>query len=323
MLVTLKQLRIFETVARHCSISRAATEMHLSQPAVSMQMKQLEEHLGVPLLQKTGKRISLTDAGIELRVHAARFAAQMVALIASMQQFQGIERGLLRLAVVSTANYFLPPLIATLNERHPGIRITLQVGNREAVLNSLANNVTDLVITGQPPDTSELNAQPFMDNPLVVIASPSHPLASLKQVSMHQLAKETLVVREPGSGTRAALERHFADFSMTLSVGSELNSNEAIKQAVQARLGLAVVSAQTIELELETRRLVTLAVEGFPIVRRWYLVQRSDRRLSAAALAFRDLLLKPDEAGNKPGANCKQIRMPPPRAHRARLRLKH
>ena len=294
MQITLRQLRIFEAVARHCSISRAATEMHLSQPAVSMQVKQLEENIGVPLLQKNGKRISVTDAGRELCSHAEQFAARTVALCAAMQQFQGLERGLLRLAVVSTANYFLPPLIARLSERHPGIRVTLQVGNREAVLNLLMENLTDLVITGQPPERSDLLAQHFMDNPLVVIASPAHPFAGRGHVSMRQLAKETLVVREPGSGTRAATERHFADSGVTLIAGCELNTNEAIKLAVQARLGLAVVSAQTIELELETRRLVTISVEGFPIVRRWYMVCRGDRRLSSAAVAFRELLLPAD-----------------------------
>lgn len=313
MQITLRQLRIFEAVARHSSISRAAKEMHLTQPAVSMQVKQLEEQVGVPLLQKSGKRISLTDAGYELRAHAKQFAAQSVALIAAMQQFQGVDRALLRLAVVSTANYFLPPLIAKLTGRHPGIRVTLQVANREAVLDSMMNNITDLVITGQPPESSELMAQPFMDNPLVVIASPSHHMAGLKHVSMSQFAKETLVVREAGSGTRAAIERHFADYGMTPIAGCELNTNEAIKQAVQACLGLAVVSAQTIELELETRRLVKLSVEGFPIVRRWYIVNRRDRRLSAAALAFRDILLCQDGAAKKSDTGHKQVKIQPPR----------
>ena len=246
----------------------------------------------MPLFEKAGNKFSLTDAGAELRNHAQRFAAQAVTLIAAMQQFQGVDVGILRLSVVSTANYFLPPLIATLSKQHPRMRITLQVANHEAVLNSLIDSVTDLAITGQPPESAELIAQPFKDNPLVVIAPPDHRLARQHSVSMNELSAETLVVRESGSGTRAAIERHFADHGQTPFTGCELNTNEAIKQAVQAGLGLAVVSVQTIELELETQRLVILPVEGFPILRRWYLVHR-ERRLSAAAAAFRDLLLAP------------------------------
>ncbi len=291
MHITLRQLRIFEAVARHSSISRAAREMHLTQPAVSMQMKQLEEQVGLPLLELIGKRLFLTEAGRELRTHAERFSAQTHELKVAMDQFRGLQRGFLGLAVVSTANYFLPPLIAELSARHPGMRISLQVGNRESVLAALAENRTDLAITGQPPESDDLVAQPFKDNPLIVIAAPTHRLAKLRTVAMKQLARETFVARERGSGTRAQIERYFAEMKVQYSPGCEFNTNEAIKQAVQAGLGLAVVSAQTIELELETRRLVVLPVEGFPLMRRWYLVHRRDKRLSAAASAFIELLL--------------------------------
>jgi DNA-binding transcriptional LysR family regulator len=290
MHITLRQLRIFEAVARFSSISRAASELHLTQPAVSMQVKQLEEQVGLPLLEQIGKRLFLTEAGLELRAHAQRFAAQMHDLKMAMDQFRGLQRGFLGLAVVSTANYFLPPLIAHLNEQHPGMRISLQVGNRESVLAALADNRTDLAITGQPPDSADLVALPFKDNPLVVIAAPTHRLAKLDAIPMKHLARETFLAREPGSGTRAAIERHFAAKGVDYSPGCEFNTNEAIKQAVQAGLGLAVVSEQTIEIELETRRLAVLAVEGFPIMRRWYVVHRRDKRLSAAASAFVELL---------------------------------
>jgi DNA-binding transcriptional LysR family regulator len=291
MQITLKQLRIFESVARHSSMSRAANEMHLTQPAVSMQMKQLEEQIGVPLLEQNGRRLYLTEAGQALRGHAQRFAAQTLELQSAMDQFRGLERGALRIAVVSTANYFLTPLIAAYSERHPGVRISLQVANREAVLSSLADHRTDIAITGEPPEGVDVDAQRFMDNPLVVIASPNHPLARLKRVALASLREERLVVRESGSGTRAATERHFAQSKSEFIVGCELNSNEAIKQAVQAGLGLGVVSLQTIELELETRRLIVLPVESFPIVRHWYVVHRRDKRMSAASKAFRDLML--------------------------------
>ena len=291
MHITLRQLHIFEAVARFSSISRAANELHLTQPAVSMQVKQLEDQIGLPLLEQIGKRLFLTEAGAELRIHAQRFAAQTMELSASMDQFRELQRGWLRRAVVSTANYFLPPLIVKLSERHPGMRISLQVANRESVLAALADNRTDLGVTGQPPESADLIAKHFMDNPLVVIAAPTHPLAAADSIPMARLGQETLVVREPGSGTRAAIERHFAEHGLEYVPGCELNTNEAIKQSVQAGLGLGIVPAQTIALELETRRLVVLPFEGFPLIRRWYIVHRCEKRLSAAAIAFRDLLL--------------------------------
>jgi molybdate transport repressor ModE-like protein len=291
MNVTLRQLRIFEAVARLGSISRAAAEVHLTQPAVSMQVKQLEDLLGLQLLEQVGKRMCLTDAGRELHAHAGLIVAQIADLGAAMEQYRGLERGFIRLSVLSTANYFLPRLIALFAERHAGVRITLQVANRESVLAALADNRTDLAITGQPPETADLTSQYFMDNPLVVIAAPSHPLVRLDSIRLTQLESETLVLREPGSGTRATVERYFTASGLAYRPGCEFSTNEAIKQAVQAGLGLGIVPVQTIELELETERLVVLPVEGFPLIRQWYIVHRNDKRLSAAAQAFRALLL--------------------------------
>jgi DNA-binding transcriptional LysR family regulator len=302
MHITLRQLRIFEEVARFSSISRAAKELHLTQPAVSMQVKQLEQQVGLPLLDQIGKRLFLTEAGIELRAHAQRFAAQTHELKTAMDGFRGLQRGFLGLAVVSTANYFLPPVIAKLNERHPGMRVSLQVANREAVLAALADNRTDLAITGEPPQSEDLVAVPIRDNPLVVVAAPTHRLAQQSAIPFKQLAKETFVLREPGSGTRAVIERHFAQAGIEYSAGCEFNTNEAIKLAVQAGLGLALISQQTIELELETDRLVILPVEGFPIVRHWYAVHRYDKRLSAAATAFLALLVAESVKFRKPRA---------------------
>ena len=294
MHITLRHLRIFEAVANCGSISRAAAELHLTQPAVSMQMKQLEEQIGLPLLEQVGKRMFLTEAGQELRGHARDIAARMVGLNAAMDQFRGLERGLLRLAVVSTANYFLPRLIADFNRLHPGVRVSLQVANREFVLSALADNGTDLAITGQPPDSLDVVAQNFMDNPLVVIAAPGHPLALLPSIPLQRMVEETLVVRESGSGTRAAMERLFATHRLAYRAGCEFGTNEALKQAVRAGLGLGVVSLQTIELELQAGCLVVLPVEGFPVVRQWYVLYRTHKRLSAAARTFRDMLLALD-----------------------------
>lgn len=321
MHITLRHLQIFEAVARHCSISRAAAELHLTQPAVSMQMKQLEEQIGIALLEQIGKRLYLTEAGDELRGHAHRIAAQMADLDAAMNEFRGLERGLLRLSVVSTANYFLPQLLSSFAERHPGVRVSLQVANREAVLGALADNRTELAITGQPPDSSDVVAQHFMNNPLVVIAAPSHPLAALDRVSVEQLDGAVMVVREAGSGTRAAMDRHFADRGIRYTAGCEMGTNEAVKQAVQAGLGLAVVSLQTIELELETRRLVVLPVNTFPIMRHWFVVHRTNKRLSAASRAFRELLLasNPDAVVGLPAraAPARRARLDQPLARPA------
>lgn len=296
--VTLRQLRVFEQVARHRSMSRAAEALHLTQPAVSMQVKQLETLVGLPLLEQVGRRLYLTEAGAELAEHARRIGIQVAEAESALNQLRGLERGQLRLAVVSTVNYVVPRLLASFSEKHPGVHISLQVANREAVLAALADNRTDLAITGQPPDDSDVVAQHFMDNPLVVIAPPAHPLARQRHIPLARLAEEVLLVREAGSGTRAAMERFFIERGIEVRTGSELGTNEAIKQAVQAGLGLGVISAQTIELELETGRLAVLPVEGFPILRRWYIVHRTQKRLSAAAQAFRAHLLahNPSEA---------------------------
>jgi DNA-binding transcriptional LysR family regulator len=290
--ITLRHLRIFEAVARQGSISRAASELHLTQPAVSMQVKQLEDQIGLALIEQIGKRMCLTEAGQELRGRAARIATEMSELSAAMDQFRGLERGVLRLAIVSTASYFLPEIIAGFSQLHPGVRISLQVVNREAVLAALADNRADLAIAGQPPSSADVVARHFMDNPLVVTASPSHPRAAAKHIPLQDLAQETLVLREPGSGTRATVERYLCEHGIAYRPGCELSSNEAVKQAVKAGLGLGIVPAQTIELELQLNRLVVLPVEGFPLVRKWFILHRSDKRLSSAAEVFQAMLLR-------------------------------
>jgi molybdate transport repressor ModE-like protein len=290
MQITLRQLRIFESVARHGSISRAANELSLTQPAVSMQIKQMEDQLGLVVIEQVGKKFALTEAGQELCFHAARIGTQMDSLIRAMDQFRELERGVLRVSVVSTANYFLPPLIASFSKEHPGVRVSLRVANRDAVLASVSSNEAELAIIGHTPERGDMVAQYFMDNPLVVIAAPNHPLASAERLDIRRIEDEILVVREEGSGTRAAMERFFAESGISYQPGCELNTNEAIKHAVQAGLGIGVVPAQTIELELQTGSLAVLPFDGFPIIRRWFVIHRSDKRLSSAAQAFRTRL---------------------------------
>ena len=284
-------MSIFEAVGRLGSISRAAAELNLTQPAVSMQVKQLEEQIGLPLIDLIGKRLVLTEAGQVLLGHAREIAAKVTDLKAAMDEFRDLERGILRIAVVSTVSYFLPKLIKDFSKNHPGVRINLQVANRDAVLAALFEKRTDLAITGRPPESADVVARHVMDNPLVVIAEPHHALAGRDHLPMHLLGEEVMIAREQGSGTQAAAERFFAEHGVEYRAGCEVSGNEAVKQAVQAGLGLGIVPAQTIELELETKRLAVLLVEGFPIQRKWFLLYRAGGRLPLASQAFCDLLL--------------------------------
>jgi DNA-binding transcriptional LysR family regulator len=289
--LTLRQFRVFEAVARHLSFSRAAAELHLSQPAVSMQVKGIENILGLPLTEQLGKKIFLTEAGREV-LHASRsITARLDDLQANLAQLRGMDSGQLNIAVTTTVSAVATDILARFRGAHPKVAIHLDVSNRESVLGQLAANRIDLAIMGQVPGGLDLEATRFMDNPLVVIAPPAHPLARKKKVSISDLASEPFLVREAGSGTRGAMERFFADKGMELRTSMEMSSNEAIKQAVQAGLGLGILSLQTLEQELALKRLAVLKVEGFPIMRHWYIVHRTDKRLSLVAQAFKEFVL--------------------------------
>src|SRR5512135_1229696 len=290
--ISLRQLQVFESVARHMNHSRAAAELYLSQPAVSMQIKQAENVIGLPLFEQVGKKLFLTDAGRELQ-HYSRSILQLVNEMESVfGEMKGLERGHLNISVVSTANYFMPQLLAKFIQAHPNIQVSLSVANRDTVIKQLAENIADLAIMGQPPEGTDMLAEPFMLNPLVVIAAPNHPLVHIKKIHPRQLSKETFLLREQGSGTRGVVERFFASHHMALPAHMEMDTNEAIKQSVQAGMGIGIISRHGIELELETNRLVVLDVERFPIVRHWYIVHRKDKRASTAALEFESFLLK-------------------------------
>ncbi|SFM55456.1 DNA-binding transcriptional regulator, LysR family [Ectothiorhodospira mobilis] len=288
---TFRQLKAFEAVARHLSYTRASEELHLTQPAVSMQIRQLEEHVGLPLFEQIGKRIHLTDAGRELYHYSCAIAAQVSELEMVLEEMKGLRRGHLTIAVASTANYFVPRLIAAFCQRHQGVSVTLEVTNREALLNLLAINAMDLAIMGQPASSDPV-AHPFMENPLVIIAPPDHPLAGEKGIPLQRLAGEGFVVREKGSGTRASTERFFAEHGVAIRATQQMHSSEAIKQAVEAGLGLGVLSLHTLEMELALNRLVILDVEGFPIRRHWYLVHPRGKRFSKVGEAFLNFTLE-------------------------------
>lgn len=292
MNVTLRQLQVFEAVARHLSFTRAAEELYLTQPAVSMQVKQLEGAVGLPLFEQLGKRIHLTEAGRAMQRYSRVVAEQLREAQQVIEELKGIEGGRLQITVASTVNYFATRLLSAFCQRYKGVHVSLDVTNRENLLRQLETNETDIVLMGQPPEELDAVAEPFMDNPLVVIAPPDHPLTHRRKIPLSELRHETFLMRERGSGTRMAMERFFSEKGIKPSSSIEMTSNEAIKQSVEAGLGLGIVSAHTVELELEVERLKILDVESFPIMRRWYVVHRRGKRLSAAATAFKDFVLR-------------------------------
>ncbi len=289
--LTLRQLQMLEAVARCGSFSKASAELHLSQPAVSMQIRQLEESLDLPLFEQIGKKIYLTEAGRETLQAGQVIQQQLVNLETSLANLRGLKGGSLRISVASTVSYFSARLVALFREQYPDVRISLNVVNRETLLQHLLDNTIDLVLMGRPPEGYDVQAQPFMNNLLVVIAAPNHPLTGIKHISLSRLIQESFVAREMGSGTRSSVEAYFMSQGLVLKPAMEMNKNEAIKQAVEVGLGLGVVSIHTIGVELAMNRLCVLDVEGFPLQRKWFLVQREGRRLSPVAQTFADFVL--------------------------------
>ena len=292
--LTLRQLEILEAVDRCGSFSRASAELHLSQPAVSMQIKQLESALGLPLFEHQGRRIHLTEAGRETLRAGHAIGRELANLEQTLADLQGLKGGTLTISAASTASVFAARLMALFRALHPDVHLSLNVVNRETLLRHLTGDTVDLALMGQPPEDLGLSARPFMDNPLVVIAATTHPLADVSEIPLKRLLEEPLVGREQGSGTRVALENFLAERGLSFEAAMEMNKNEAIKQAVEAGLGLGVVSLHTVQAELASGQLCTLDVQGFPLKRQWYLVQREGKRLSPAARAFTQLVL--DEA---------------------------
>src|SRR3989338_8078611 len=289
---TLHQLRIFLAVARHSSFARAAEELHLSPPTLSLQVKQLSETVGQPLFEQLGKKIYLTAAGKTLAEACEDIGSRMERLTEDLAALQGVERGSLKLAILTTVKYTVPKLLGGFCAAHPGIEVAMLVGNREKLLQRLANNTDDLYIMGQPPEQMDVVSEAFADNPLVLVAPPDHPLVGKKKIAPSRLRNEPFILREPGSGTRLTAERFFTSQGVTLKNRLEVSSNEAIKQTVAGGLGLAVLSATTVVSELALGELVLLDVVGFPLIRRWHVVYPRGKRLSAAALAFKEWLFE-------------------------------
>jgi DNA-binding transcriptional LysR family regulator len=289
---SMRQLRVFVAVAKHASVTRAADELHLTPPAVSMQLKELETDIGLPLFDRTGRTVALTMVGEYLLVYAQRILATLREADSAVARLRGLASGTLVIGMVSTAKYFLPRLLARFREEHPGIEFRLALGNREMLVRKLQGNEVDLAVMGRPPRELETRAEPFAAHPHAVIAAADHRLAGADPIPPSALAGEGFIVREEGSGTRSAMEQFFREHSLKPPVIMEMASNETIKQAVIANMGLSFLSLHTLGLELERGLLHVVPVEGLPLVRRWHIVNTHGRTLSPAAEAFRYFILE-------------------------------
>lgn len=294
--LTLRQLQIFETVVRLGGYTRAAEALHLSQPTVSMQIKKLSETLDLHLLEQVGRVIHPTAAGRAVYETTREILGGIAALDDLTSELKGVVRGDLSIAVITTAAYFMPHLLGAFVENHPQVQPRLTITNRAEMLERLRSNLDDLLIMGQVPDALAVKAYPFIDNEMVVVAPPGHPLAGQSDISLAQLVQERFLLREPGSGTRQAVDRLLADQGLKLTPYMVLGNAEAIKQGVMAGLGTSVLSRRNLALELRSRKIEILDVEAFPLVRRWYAVHLHGKKLSLAARRFLTFLLDESKA---------------------------
>ena len=284
--ITLRQLQVLETVAHHAGINRAAQALHLTQPTVSAQMKQLAGAVGAPLFEKVGRKLFLTESGNAVLQGAQEILDALRRLEDSLAELKGLRRGRLRVAVVTTAKYFVPRLLGPFVRRYPGIDVSLDVGNRAEIIGRLARNEDDLYIMGMPPAGMDIVRTAFVENPIVAVAPAGHPLTRRRRIPLAALAKEPFLLREAGSGTRMAADRFLREKHARCNVRMELGSNEAIKQAIAGGLGLSLLSLHALGAELARRELALLDVEGLPIRRSWYIVHRSGKQLSLVARTF-------------------------------------
>jgi len=281
--ITLKQMRGFETVVNCGSVSGAARQLHLTPPAVSLQLRDLENAIGIPLLERSDKGLIPTLAGQELFSACEEIQASLSQFAENITELKGIDHGIVSVGVVSTARYFAPTVLAEFMKIYPDIKIRLQVGNREVTLEKLEAMELDFAITGFPPDHFEVKKEFISKHPQIIIAPPQHELAGRSDISLSALKNETFLLREPGSGTRSVADKLFSRSKGLPSQGLEFGSNETIKQAVMAGMGIAVISAHTVAAELAEKRLVALDIKGLPINRKWFLVKHGNKRFLPSA----------------------------------------
>ena len=290
---TLRQLQVFEAIVRLGSFTRAAEELFLTQPTVSMQTKKLADAMGLPLFEHVGRNFKPTEAGMELYRSCRRIFETLSNLEMKLADLKGIKSGRLRLGVVTTAKYFVPKVLGDFCHEYAGIDVALKVTNRDRIIERIQANEDDLYIMGQAPEGGiEVETFPFAPNPLVVMARHDHPLVSEKKIPLSRIVEEPFLLREPGSGVRDTILKIFEAGGLQPKVRMELGSNEAIKHAIVGGLGLSVLSLHTLTLEGTKGPVAVLDVEGFPIQRTWYLVYPKGKELSLVAKAFLNFALK-------------------------------
>ena len=296
MNITLRQLQIFSEVVRCASMARAAESLHLTAPAVSMQIRELEAQVGLPLFDREGRKIRLSTAGEYFLTHARRMLMVLKETNIAMARLRKLESGLLTIGMVSTAKYFVPRLLSQFSQEHPGIDIRLQVaGNRERLVALMQSGELDLAVMGRPPRELETRAEAFAAHPMVFVADPSHPLIGIGQIPTAALEAYPMIVRENGSGTRSTLQQFCADHRCQLRIAMEVSSNETIKQSVMAGMGISFLSLHTIGLELRSGLVTRLRVADTPVMRTWHVVHLQSKLLSPVAEAFRYFLIEEGE----------------------------
>jgi LysR family transcriptional regulator, low CO2-responsive transcriptional regulator len=283
--VTLRQLRILSAVTKTGSMAGAARQLHVTPPAITVQMQQLEETAGLPLIERLGEGTTATGAGEVLLRAAHRIEALLAECDQEIAQLKGIKGGRVTAGVVSTAKYFAPRALSAFKQQHPGVDLRLSVHNRQETIAALRDLDLDLAVMGRPPENLDLESTPLGEHPHIIIAAEGHPLAGRK-VTIAGLADETFFIREQGSGTRMLMESLFLGAGFTPNIGMEIGSNETIKQAVIAGLGIAFISAHTVAVELADGRLTELKVEGLPVMRKWYVVRLREKAVMPAADAM-------------------------------------
>ena len=284
--LTLRQLQIFEEIVKTRSYTVAAHQLGMTQPAISMQVKKLEKNIGLKLFEKHGRQVELTNAGERVHGYSKKIHTQYEGLREVIYELNNRDHGYIKVSAATTANHLIVSMLAEFSKKNKGISVILDITNRKDLLNQLDKYEPDLVIMGEPPASLNLESEILMENPLVVIAAPNHPLAGKDKIPFEKIKDEKFVVREDGSGTKSAIERFFNGHNSKFKSKLALGSNEAIRHAVMGGLGIGIVSLHTIKLELETNRLTILNVEHFPIQRHWHIVKRKGKGLLPAAEKF-------------------------------------
>lgn len=289
---TLHQLKVFQTVAKCGSFSRAAKELFVSQPTVSFQIAQLSKSIGLPLFEKVGKRLFITEAGRELLATCQQIFATMAEFETKVTDLKGLKQGQLRLAAITTAKYIIPRTLGRFCQLYPNIDVSLEITNQSAIIERMNANLDDLYIMSQVPENLDVTFQAFLEDALVVVAPVNHPLAGENNIPIHRLVGESFIMREPGSGTRSAVQKLLDEHRLNVKVRLELGSNEAVKQAIAGGLGISILSRHTLTSKLATSSLTILDVEHFPIRRHWYVIHLAGKKLSMIAHTYREYLLE-------------------------------